>query len=188
MRTSTIILVVFVLFMHHVMSSEKGFYELLGVASTADSREIRKAFKKLAITMHPDKNPDDPEAQEKFLKLKQAYEILKDQETRKQYDLHGEKGVKDGKSSKDYQTWNFYKDQFGIYDDDPEIITLSSADFGTTFPLFFLCLKDDFYFMIIGLQNTLSRTQWNTGSSSFTRLCAPTVTLWLPVGEIWRMN
>ncbi len=82
--------------------------------------------------MHPDKNQDDPEAQEKFLKLKHAYEILKDQETRKQYDLHGEDGVKDGgfKSSKEYQNWHFYKDHFGIYDEDPEIITLSAADFG----------------------------------------------------------
>ena len=110
---------------------EKDYYELLGVEKTADSREIRKAFKKMAITMHPDKNPDDPEAQEKFLSLKLAYETLKDQETRKQYDLHGEKGVKDGfKNSKEYQNWNFYKEQFGIYDEDPEIVTLSASDFG----------------------------------------------------------
>ena len=109
----------------------KDYYDLLGVAKTADSREIRKAFKKLAITTHPDKNPDDPLAQQKFLDLKQAYEVLKDQETRKQYDLHGEEGVKDGfKSSKEYQNWNFYKNHFGIYDEDPEIITLSASDFG----------------------------------------------------------
>lgn len=112
-------------------STQKDFYELLGVEKTADSREIRKAFKKLAITTHPDKNPDDPLAQQKFLDLKQAYEILKDQETRKQYDLHGENGIKDGfKSSKEYQNWNFYKNHFGIYDDDPEIITLSASEFG----------------------------------------------------------
>lgn len=112
------------------VTAEKDFYELLGVEQTADSREIRKAFKKLAITTHPDKNPDDPLAQQKFLDLKQAYEVLKDQETRKQYDLHGENGIKDGfKSSKEYQNWNFYKNHFGIYDDDPEIITLSASDF-----------------------------------------------------------
>ena len=116
---------------HVVNSNEKDFYELLGVEKTADSREIRKAFKKLAITMHPDKNPDDLEAQEKFLSLKLAYETLKDQESRKQYDLHGEKGVQDGfKSSKEYQNWHFYKDHFGIYDDDSEIVTLSTSDFG----------------------------------------------------------
>jgi DnaJ family protein C protein 10 len=79
----------------------------------------------------PDKNPDDPLAQQKILDLKQVYEILKDQETRKQYDLHGENGIKDCfKSSKEYQNWNFYKNHFGIYDDDPEIITLSASDFG----------------------------------------------------------
>jgi DnaJ family protein C protein 10 len=76
-------------------NAEKDFYELLGVEKTADSREIRKAFKKLAITTDPDKNPDDPLAQQKFLDLKQVYEILKDQETHKQYDLHGENGIKD---------------------------------------------------------------------------------------------
>lgn len=119
-------------------NEEKDYYELLGVEKTADSREIRKAFKKMAITMHPDKNPDDPEAQEKFLNLKLAYETLKDQETRKQYDLHGEKGVKDGfKNSKEYQNWNFYKEHFGIYDEDPEIVTLSASDFG----IHFFCLN-----------------------------------------------
>lgn len=115
------------------VDGEKDFYELLGVAKTADSREIRKAFKKLALTAHPDKNPDDPLAQQKFLDLKQAYEILKDQETRKQYDLHGKDAVKDGfKSNKDFQNWNFYKNHFGIYDEDPEIVTLSASDFGRT--------------------------------------------------------
>ena len=117
-----------------IVSGSKDYYELLGVPKTADSREIRKAFKKLAITMHPDKNPDDPDAQEKFLKLKTAYETLKDQDTRKAYDLYGEQGVKDGaKNNREYQTWNFYKDQFGIYDDDPEIVTLSTSDFGIQF-------------------------------------------------------
>lgn len=115
----------------HVIGEEQDFYDLLGVSKTADSREIRKAFKKLAITTHPDKNPDDPSAQQKFLDLKQAYEVLKDQETRKQYDLHGKDGIKnDFKNSKEYQNWNFYKNHFGIYDDDPEIITLSASDFG----------------------------------------------------------
>lgn len=110
---------------------EESFYDLLGVDKTADSREIRKAFKKLAITTHPDKNPDDPLAQQKFLDLKQAYEVLKDQETRKQYDLHGKDGIQEGfKHNKDFQNWNFYKNHFGIYDDDPEIITLSTSDFG----------------------------------------------------------
>lgn len=76
--------------------------------------------------------------------LKQAYEVLKDQETRKQYDLHGENGIKDGfKSSKEYQNWNFYKNHFGIYDDDPEIITLSASDFGENIleVILFQCLQ-----------------------------------------------
>lgn len=107
------------------------YYELLGVDRDADSREIRKAFKKLALTMHPDKNPDDPEAQEKFVQVKQAYEVLKDQDKRKQYDMHGEDGLKESfKNYRDYQPWNFYHSQFGLYDDDLEIVTLSASDFG----------------------------------------------------------
>lgn len=107
------------------------YYELLGISNDADSREIRKAFKKLALAIHPDKNPDDPAAQEKFVQIKKAYEVLKDQEKRKQYDLNGEAGVQDGfKNSRDFQSWNYYHSQFGIYDDDPEIITLTGSDFG----------------------------------------------------------
>ena len=113
------------------VATEHDYYQLLGIDKTADSRDIRKAFKRLAVIMHPDKNPDDPEAQDKFLNLKKAYEVLKDQESRKAYDLYGETGVKEGvKNGREYQTWNFYKDQFGIYDDDPEVITLSTSDFG----------------------------------------------------------
>ena len=106
------------------------YYELLGVPKTADNQEIRKAFKLLALRMHPDKNPNNPDAQEKFLNLKTAYEVLKDQESRKAYDLYGEEGVNSKRKSSNYQNWNFYNDNFGIYDDDPEIITLTSSDFG----------------------------------------------------------
>ena len=54
------------------------FYKLLGVSRNADNREIRKAFKKLALKYHPDKNSED-DAHEKFLKINRAYEILKDE-------------------------------------------------------------------------------------------------------------
>lgn len=121
--------------MSEVTLAGANYYELLGISRDSNNREIRKAFKKLALTMHPDKNPDNPEAQENFLKIKQAYEILKDQETRKQYDVYGEEGVKDGlRSYKDFKTWNFYQSQFGLYDDDLEVVTLSATDFGKQNP------------------------------------------------------
>ena len=73
-------------------------YKLLGVTKNADNRDIRKAFKKLALIYHPDKNNED-DAHDKFLKLNRAYEILKDEETRKKYDLYGEDGL-DGSNSR----------------------------------------------------------------------------------------
>ena len=113
-----------------VLSSTAGqdFYKLLGVNKNADNREIRKAFKKLALKYHPDKNSDD-NAHDKFLKITRAYEILKDEETRKKYDLFGEDGLDGSNSKPKYQSWNYYHDDFGIYDDDKEIVTLDSADF-----------------------------------------------------------
>ena len=114
-----------------IILGENDYYQLLGVSKTADNQEIRKAFKKLALIMHPDKNIDEPDAQEKFLNLKEAYEVLKDQKTRQTYDLYGEKGLKDGlQNDRQHQNWHFYENQFGIYDDDPEIITVTSAEFG----------------------------------------------------------
>lgn len=108
------------------------FYQLLNITKGAGQREIRKAFKKLALVTHPDKNQDDPAAHEKFLKINRAYEVLKDDELRKKYDMYGEEGLKDdfhNRGFRKYQSWQFYKDDFGIYDDDPEIITLSQSDF-----------------------------------------------------------
>ncbi|CAB3407971.1 unnamed protein product [Caenorhabditis bovis] len=106
------------------------YYELLGVDRDADDRTIRKAFKKLAIKKHPDRNKDDPNAHAEFVKINKAYEVLKDENLRKKYDQYGEKGLEDGFNGGDnYQSWQFYNDNFGIYDDDQEIVTLNRADF-----------------------------------------------------------
>ncbi|XP_059482884.1 dnaJ homolog subfamily C member 10-like [Neocloeon triangulifer] len=103
------------------------YYELLGVNKDADNREIRKAFKKLAVSMHPDKNKDDKDAHDKFVKIARAYETLKDPDLRKHYDLYGEDNQ--NKNHQSYQSWSYYRDNFGIYDDDPEIVTLTRAEF-----------------------------------------------------------
>jgi len=104
------------------------YYELLGIQRTADNREIRKAFKKLALKLHPDKN-DEKGAHEKFLKINRAYEVLKDEELRKKYDMFGEEGMDNSGKGSGYQSWNYYHDDFGIYDDDMEIITLDFGEF-----------------------------------------------------------
>uniref|UniRef100_A0A3Q2QK14 DnaJ homolog subfamily C member 10 n=1 Tax=Fundulus heteroclitus TaxID=8078 RepID=A0A3Q2QK14_FUNHE len=111
-----------------VCADASDYYKLLGVSREATTREIRQAFKKLALTMHPDKNPGDSSAHEKFLKVNRAYEVLKDEDLRKKYDKYGEKGLDEQQGGR-YESWNYYRYDFGIYDDDLEIITLDSGEF-----------------------------------------------------------
>ena len=60
--------------------SQRDYYEVLGVSRSASDAELKKAFKKLAMKYHPDRNPDDPSANEKFKEAAEAYEILSDSE------------------------------------------------------------------------------------------------------------
>ena len=64
------------------------YYKILNVEEKATDNEIKKAFRKLAIKLHPDKNTDDPMAKEKFQELNEAYEVLKDPNERAWYDSH----------------------------------------------------------------------------------------------------
>ena len=67
----------------------KDYYKILGVGKSASQQEIKKAYRKLAAKYHPDKNPDDPSAEDKFKEVGEAYEVLKDPEKRKLYDQAG---------------------------------------------------------------------------------------------------
>src|SRR5689334_15234540 len=73
--------------------AKRDFYEILGVAKTASADEIKKAYRKLAMKHHPDRNPDDKAAEEKFKEASEAYEILSDEDKRAAYDRHGHAGV-----------------------------------------------------------------------------------------------
>ncbi|XP_054711768.1 LOW QUALITY PROTEIN: dnaJ homolog subfamily B member 11-like [Uloborus diversus] len=81
------------IFISHVFGG-RDFYSILGVPRSATLNQIKKAYRKLAKEFHPDKNPDNPNAAEKFQDLGAAYEVLSDEEKRKTYDQYGEEGLK----------------------------------------------------------------------------------------------
>ena len=78
------------------MATKRDYYEILGVVKTAPGEEIKKAYRKVAIKYHPDKNPDDPTAEDKFKEAAEAYEVLSDPDKRARYDRFGHQGMGGG--------------------------------------------------------------------------------------------
>ncbi len=103
--------------------SDRDYYDILGVSKNAETAEIKSAYRKLAIKYHPDKNPDDKEAEEKFKEAAEAYEVLSDSDKRARYDRFGKEGLKRGRDYRSYQNvddiFSAFNDIFGgsIFDD-----------------------------------------------------------------------
>lgn len=78
------------------MSTKRDYYDILGVARSATPEELKKAFRKLAMQHHPDRNPDDKTAEQKFKEINEAYDVLKDEQRRAAYDQYGHAAFEGG--------------------------------------------------------------------------------------------
>ncbi|MEF3279788.1 MAG: molecular chaperone DnaJ [Elusimicrobiota bacterium] len=94
--------------------SDKDYYRILGVSRNASADEIKSAFRKLALKYHPDRNPDNKEAEAKFKEINEAYDVLSNPEKRKIYDEYGEEGLKGGFGSGGFsEGFESFNDIFG---------------------------------------------------------------------------
>ena len=98
------------------MSTDKrDYYEVLSVGREATAEEIKRSYRRLALKYHPDKNPDDKEAEHKFKECAEAYEVLSDAEKRQRYDRYGHEGLR-GAGMHDFSHMGF-DDIFSMFDD-----------------------------------------------------------------------
>ena len=94
------------------MAEEQDYYATLGVSRTADAAELKRAYRKIALKNHPDRNPGDTEAEERFKQASEAYQVLSDEDQRRVYDRYG----KDGLNGQGFQGGGF-EDIFGQFSD-----------------------------------------------------------------------
>ena len=78
------------------MAEKRDYYEVLGVSKNADAAEIKKAYRKLALQYHPDRNPGNPAAEDQFKEAAEAYDILSNEEKKSRYDQFGHAGMGGG--------------------------------------------------------------------------------------------
>ncbi len=92
---------------------KRDYYEVLGVGKNASTAEMKAAYRKLALEFHPDRNPDNKEAEEKFKEASEAYEVLSDNDKRTRYDQFGHNGLRGGQDFHQYTNINDIFSTFG---------------------------------------------------------------------------
>ncbi len=97
------------------MNNKRDCYEVLGISQEASDQEIKSAYRKLALKYHPDKNPNDKNAEEKFKEAAEAYSILSDPDKRARYDRYGHSGLQGGFSGFDPSTFGDFGDILGEF-------------------------------------------------------------------------
>jgi len=107
---------IFILFMFCAVYAGRDFYKILGVSRNANTKEIKAAYRKLAKERHPDRNPNDPDANAKFQDLGAAHEVLTDPEKRRLYNRGGEEALKEEESG---GGWGFPWEQQGFRHEKP---------------------------------------------------------------------
>lgn len=95
------------------MATKRDYYEVLGIAKTAQGDEIKSAYRKMAIKYHPDKNPDDPSAEDKFKEAAEAYEVLSNADKRARYDRFGHQASGGGGPQNMEDIFSQFGDIFG---------------------------------------------------------------------------
>ncbi|MGE5438269.1 MAG: molecular chaperone DnaJ [Bacteroidota bacterium] len=96
---------------------KRDYYEVLGVDKNASKDDIKKAYRKLAMQYHPDRNPDDKEAEEKFKEAAEAYEVLSNDEKKAKYDRFGHSGLRGGGGAQDFEGFSNINDIFSHFSD-----------------------------------------------------------------------
>src|SRR5467141_4593087 len=97
-------------------TKKRDYYEVLGVGRNTSDDEIKRSYRKLAVKFHPDKNPDDPQAEEKFKELGEAYDVLMDAEKRAAYDRFGHAAFAQGMAGRGggfHDPFDIFREVFG---------------------------------------------------------------------------
>src|ERR1700716_1640042 len=97
--------------------AKQDFYDILGVSKSADADELKRAYRKLAMQFHPDRNPGDQSAEHKFKDINEAYDVLKDNQKRAAYDRFGHAAFENGMGGRGPAGFDFASSFTDVFDD-----------------------------------------------------------------------